>query len=86
MPSLLPSYPQVEAFLRSNQEGMIYSELSCLAEAKSFAGEIEAQAQLNGFSVRVTPKGNRNSARYIISKNLSFFSEQFESIGSFRAN
>ena len=80
--AMFPRYPELEAFFRSDKESMIYSDLSCLEEAECFAEELEMLGRANGFSVKVTPRGNRNSARCTISKNRGFFSKQLE---SFRA-
>ena len=76
------NWKQTSAVL-PDKESMVYSDLSSIEEARYFAAELEMEGRSNGFSVKITPKGNRSSGHCTISKNRSLFSSQLE---SFRAN
>ena len=69
----LPDYPEVETFLRSNQEKMTFTQFANIVEARSFAEALEIEGPSKGFCVRVISSGNRKSARCDISKKPKYY-------------
>lgn len=64
----LPDYPEVEAFLRSNQESLTYKESFY---DLYFAKQLKKLLKSNGFGVRVKLVRNRKSPTFIITKKRS---------------
>ena len=59
----LPTYPEVEAFLRSSEERLNYSSLSSIFHARSFADELTKVCLKNGWcSLKVQAMGSGRSA------------------------
>jgi hypothetical protein len=73
--AVVPGHPQVEAFLRSDQQHMTYFHFTSIPEARRFCAELNANGPLNGCSVKVSTHSKNRSPRNIpyceIMKNRS---------------
>ena len=66
-------YEDIENFLRSTRESMVFSGFVNIHEARTFARQLESMGSSNGFSVRVTASGSGRSSRLEIDKKTSFY-------------
>jgi hypothetical protein len=64
--AVVPSHPEVQAFLRSSQESMTYTKFTGIAEARHFAEYLMEES--TNFSVSVSPSGAGKNSRCIITK------------------
>ncbi|EFX74647.1 hypothetical protein DAPPUDRAFT_251633 [Daphnia pulex] len=71
--AVVPNYPEVQAFLRSPEQSMIYMKFNEIAEARRFADSLQAMGQSNNFSVSVTTSGSGKNIRCGIVKNRNHF-------------
>lgn len=60
--AVVNGHPQVETFLRSDQERMSYFQFTSAEEARRFCTELKANGPLNGFSVKVTTHSKNSSS------------------------
>ena len=66
--AVLPDHPEVETFLRSPHQVLIYAKFSGIGEARRFATKLEKMGPSSGFSVAVTASGVGKLARCEITK------------------
>jgi hypothetical protein len=71
--AVVPSHPEVQAFLRSSQESMTYTKFTGIAEARNFAAQLMRGSK--HFSVSVTTSGAGKNSRCIITKTRKYYEE-----------
>ncbi len=71
--AVVPNHPEVEVFLRSNQESMTYMKFTGIADARHFATYLMRGSK--NFSVSVTTSGAGKNSRCIITKTRKHYEE-----------
>ena len=66
---------EVESFLHSARETMVFAKFINIHEARTFASDLQKMGPSNGFSVRATAAGSGRSARCEIVKNRNFYDD-----------
>ena len=73
----LPEFPEVEKFLRSNENSFTYANFKMISEARDFTRLLESSQLKNKFMVTVETSGSGKRTRCLIKKDRSFHEIHF---------